>query len=102
MGVEIFNIPWFTAIQREVPKDKIGRISALDFLVSYGMSPLALAILPFFIQSFGQMSVLLICGGLTITSALLALLVPGAWYMRDPRREQPLGKWGEVNSCLRK
>lgn len=87
VGVEVFNIPWFTAIQREVPKDKIGRISALDFLVSYGMSPLALAILPFFIQFFGQMSVLLVCGGLTIASALLALLVPGTWYMRDPRRE---------------
>lgn len=87
VGVEVFNIPWFTAIQREVPKDKIGRISALDFLVSYGMSPLALAILPFFIQFFGQTSVLLVCGGLTIASALLALLVPGTWYMRDPRRE---------------
>lgn len=86
VGIEFFNIPWFTAIQREVPKEKIGRVSSLDFLISYGMSPLALAVLPFFIQTFGQNMILAICGGITMLSAWAVLFVPGSWYMSDPRK----------------
>ncbi len=85
IGIEIFNIPWFTAIQREVPKDKIGRVSSLDFLVSYGVSPLALAILPFLISSFGSNLLLIICGFMTISAALLALLIPGSFYLKEKR-----------------
>ncbi len=85
VGIEIFNIPWFTAMQREIPKDKIGRVSSLDFLVSYGISPLSLAVLPYFIAQFGQNFILIFCGVMTLISALAVLLVPGAWHMKEPK-----------------
>lgn len=79
-GIEVFNIPWFTAIQREIPAQLQARISSLDFLVSYGMSPVGLAVLPGIIQALGAAPVLTACGVLVMVSALVTLLIPG---MRD-------------------
>lgn len=43
VGIELFNVPWFTAIQREVEPGKLARVSSLDFLLSYGLAPVGLA-----------------------------------------------------------
>ena len=85
IGIELFNIPWFTAIQREVPKEMLGRVSSLDFLVSYGMAPLGLAGLPYLIAWFGQSTVLVVCGLATGLAAFAVLAVPGARALADPR-----------------
>ena len=29
IGIEIFNVPWFTAIQNEIPKDRLSRVPSL-------------------------------------------------------------------------
>lgn len=41
LGIELFNVPWFTATQREVEPGKLARVSSLDFLFSYGLAPRA-------------------------------------------------------------
>lgn len=46
LGIELFNVPWFTATQREVAPDKLARVSSLDFLLSYGLAPLGLVLIP--------------------------------------------------------
>ena len=84
-GIELFNIPWFTAIQNEVPKELIGRVSALDFLVSYGVAPLTLAFLPAAVALCGREVVTIGCGLLVLISSLAALAVPGASVLRDDR-----------------
>jgi MFS family permease len=84
-GIEVFNIPWFTAIQREIPPHLQARISSLDFLVSYGMSPVGLAVLPGIIQAFGAVPVLTACGLLVIVSSLLTLLIPGMREFSHPQ-----------------
>ena len=33
-GIELFNVPWFTATQREVEPRMLARVSSLDFLLS--------------------------------------------------------------------
>lgn len=38
VGIEIFNVVWFSAIQREIPADRVARVSSLDFLMSYGLA----------------------------------------------------------------
>ena len=43
-GWEPFNIYWQSAIQREFPPDKLARISSLDWMVSFGLMPLGLAL----------------------------------------------------------
>lgn len=88
MGIEVFNIPWFTAIQREVPARLQARISSLDFLISYGMSPVGFAIIPIMVHAAGAQTVLTGAGLLVIISALLTLLVPGMTEFGDPRTTQ--------------
>ncbi|GAA4629389.1 MFS transporter [Actinoallomurus vinaceus] len=98
MGIEIFNIPWFTAIQREVPKRLQARISSLDFVVSYGMSPVGFAVIPIMVHAAGARTVLTGAGLLVICSALLTLLVPGMTEFSDPRsrerKQEPVGVTG--------
>ncbi|WUH97789.1 MFS transporter [Spirillospora sp. NBC_00431] len=93
IGIEVFNIPWFTAIQREVPGHLQARVSSLDFLVSYGMSPVGFALIPPMVDAAGAQSVLTTAGLLVIGSALATLLVPGMTGFSDPRNkktERPL------------
>jgi MFS family permease len=98
VGIEIFNIPWFTAIQREVPAHLQARISSLDFLVSYGMSPVGFALIPVMVHAAGAQTVLTGAGLLVICSALLTLLVPGMTEFSDPRNrekeQEPAGVTG--------
>ncbi|WP_438387967.1 MFS transporter [Actinopolyspora saharensis] len=69
IGIELFNVPWFTATQREVDPRLLGRVSSLDFLVSYGLAPLGLALIGPAVEHLGTTWVL-------GTSALLCWAVP--------------------------
>ena len=77
VGIELFNIPWFTVIQNRIALPLLGRISALDFLVSYGLSPLSLIFLPWLITVFGQPATLAGCAALVTATPLLAIRMPG-------------------------
>ncbi|MGH3567375.1 MAG: MFS transporter [Pseudonocardia sp.] len=84
-GIETFNILWFSAIQREVPHERMGRVFAFDFMVSYGFAPIGLVVMPLVLTTFGQVPVLITCGLLTLAASAAVLLVPGAWDLTDPR-----------------
>lgn len=71
VGIELFNVPWFTAVQREIEPRLLARVSSLDFLVSYGLAPVGLALVAPAIDVFGTTAVLATC-------ALSCLLVPAA------------------------
>ncbi|WP_394831526.1 MFS transporter [Pendulispora rubella] len=102
MGIELFNIPWFTALQREVPAEKLGRISALDFLVSYGLAPVGLAGLPYLFLWLGEKPVLVGCGLAVMLAAGLSLLVPGTARLSDPERDaNATSREGEMLSRAR-
>ncbi len=83
-GIEAFNIPWFSAVQREVAPDKLGRVFSFDFMVSYAIAPLGLILLPYALTAAGQTPVLLICGLMTVGVSLIVLVVPGALELADP------------------
>ncbi|GAA2106965.1 MFS transporter [Streptomyces synnematoformans] len=85
VGIEAFNIPWFSAIQREVPPERMGRLFSFDFMVSHGVAPLGLILLPHALTAAGHTPVLLTCGLLTVAASLAALAVPGAHRLSDPR-----------------
>lgn len=80
LGIELFNVPWFTAIQREVPAERLARVSAIDFLFSYGLAPVSLALIAPLIGTFGT-------GPVLITSGLLCCCVPAmAMLTKGTRR----------------
>ncbi|MFE9243482.1 MFS transporter [Nocardiopsis sp. NPDC006938] len=86
LGVELFNVPWFTAAQREVAPDKLARVSSLDFLFAYGFAPVGLALIAPAAQAFGAQNVLLACAALCVLAPALAALAPGS---RDFRTRRP-------------
>ncbi|MFJ7270744.1 MFS transporter [Streptomyces sp. NPDC099050] len=78
IGIELFNVPWFTATQREVAPDKLARVSSLDFLVSYGLAPVGLALIAPAIDAFGVTPVLGACAAACFLVPAAAALVPTA------------------------
>lgn len=76
IAIELFNVPWFTATQREVAEDKLARVSSVDFLLSYGLAPVGLALIAPAIEAYGTAAVLGFCAGACILVPVAAMLVP--------------------------
>ncbi|WP_106619786.1 MFS transporter [Saccharothrix carnea] len=78
LGIELFNVPWFTAAQREVEPSKLARVSSLDFLLSYGLAPVGLALIAPAIDGFGAGVVLVVCAVVCFAAPAAAALVPSS------------------------
>ncbi|MCS7482428.1 MFS transporter [Umezawaea endophytica] len=85
VGIELFNVPWFTATQREVDPRMLARVSSLDFLLSYGLAPVGLALIAPAISHFGPEPVLAICAAICFTAPAAAALVPSSRDFRAVR-----------------
>lgn len=77
IGIEMFNVPWFTAIQREVEPRMLARVSSVDFLFSYGLAPVGLALMAPAMDAFGWRATLACCALACVTAPALAALAPG-------------------------
>lgn len=85
LGTELFNIVWFTAIQDEVERSRLARVSSLDFIISYGLAPLGLSAVAPVAQAFGMSTVLVITAIACAGAALLACTVRStAGFRSDP------------------
>ncbi|MFD6891191.1 MFS transporter [Streptomyces sp. NPDC059957] len=91
IGIELFNVPWFTATQREVAPDRLARVSSLDFLVSYGLAPVGLALIAPAIDAFGVTPVLGVCAAACFLVPAAAAMVPTARHFARvaPPAERP-------------
>ncbi|MFI9551910.1 MFS transporter [Nonomuraea endophytica] len=87
VGIELFNVPWFTATQREVEPRLLARVSSLDFLLSYGLAPVGLAVLAPAMESFGAAPVLAVCALVCFLAPAAAALTPASRHFR--RRSSP-------------
>ncbi|AXX32208.1 MFS transporter [Actinosynnema pretiosum subsp. pretiosum] len=78
VGIELFNVPWFTATQHEVAPDKLARVSSLDFLLSYGLAPLGLSVMAPLIEHVGVAPVMVGCAVICFAAPALAALHPSS------------------------
>ncbi|MDG4764924.1 MFS transporter [Solwaraspora sp. WMMD406] len=85
IGIELFNVPWFTATQREIEPAKLARVSSLDFLLSYGLAPVGLALIAPAIDQFGATVVLAVCTVVCFAAPAAAALVPSSRGFTTPR-----------------
>jgi hypothetical protein len=86
-AIGILVVIWFTLLQRLVPGELLGRVTALDWMITIAGVPLSFAIVGPLADSIGADATLIwagVLGGL-ITVALL--LIPGA---RGPERDGSL------------
>jgi len=79
-------ILWTTLMQTYVPGRMLGRVSALDWLVSLGLTPLSFALTGPVSGAIGVTPTLVGGGALAAAVSLLALFLPG---VRDLERAHP-------------
>lgn len=90
VGVELFNVPWFTAAQREIDPGRLARVSSLDFLLSYGLAPVGLALIAPAADLVGTPAVLAACAAVCFLAPAAAALVPGSRdFSRTPPAPRP-------------
>ncbi len=75
------NIIWITMIHRHVPGELLGRVSALDWLVSIGLTPISFALAGPVAEAIGVKATLIGAGVLAAIASFGFLAVPG---IRDP------------------
>ncbi|MBU6264526.1 MAG: MFS transporter [Actinomycetales bacterium] len=75
---------WPSALQREVPKEKQGRVFALDHAGSVGMMPLGMALTGPVVSTFGEKQFLIFAGIFHLVVNLIVYRVPGVKEMKTP------------------
>ncbi len=84
LGNVMFNVPWFTATQREVDPAMLARVSSVDFLVSYGLAPVGLALIGPAMALVGATPTFLLCSAACLIAPLLAARVAGSRQFTQP------------------
>ena len=78
-------------MHRLVPRELLGRVTSLDWLISTSLMPVSMIAVGFLGDGIGPRTTLVLAGVVGGTLTLLALLTPG---LRDPEREES-GAFGE-------
>jgi MFS family permease len=81
-SVEVFSVSWATALQQEIPPDRLSRVSSYDALGSYALAPAGTAVAGPLAAAFGARAVLAAGGGLVVLLPLLVLGVPEVRRLR--------------------
>ncbi len=90
VGFEPFNIYWQTALQREIPPDRLARVSSLDWMASLSLLPLGMALTGPAVSAVGARPVLFVSAAVNVAAAVGVLFVPGVLELRTPRRPPAL------------
>ena len=75
IGAEVFGILWDTAMQQEIPQEKLSRVSSYDALGSFVLIPLALAVAGPVAEGLGTRPTILGAAAISLTATLAVLLV---------------------------
>ena len=86
IGIETFGVNYDTAMQQEIPGDKLSRVSSYDALGSFVLIPLGLALAGPIADAIGTSTTLYAVAALNVVAALAVLSVRD---VRTLRRVQP-------------
>jgi MFS family permease len=87
IGLEVFQVLWETAMQQEIPQEKLSRVSSYDALGSFVLIPLGLAAAGPVAEIAGTRPTILGAAAISLTATLAVLLVRDVRTI--PRREDP-------------
>ena len=79
----LFNVFWFTALQRDVPATELSRVSSWDYLGSLALQPIGLAASGPVAAAIGISTTLYAAGGLSLLLVLAVLAVPAVRNFTD-------------------
>jgi MFS family permease len=75
IGLEVFQVLWETAMQQEIPQEKLSRVSSYDALGSFVLIPLGLAAAGPVAEIAGTRPTILGSAAISLTATLAVLLV---------------------------
>lgn len=84
LGLEPFLVYWQVALQREIPPDRIARVVSVDWMASFALMPLGLALVGPAVSTVGESAVLGVAAAVAIVPTLLVLAIPGVAKLRSP------------------
>jgi predicted MFS family arabinose efflux permease len=95
-GFELGQMIWITLLQQEVPRELLGRVSSLDWMISTGLVPVSFALTGPVAELLGPERTMIAAAllGAVLMSSLL--FVPG---VRDPERRRAPGPATEPGSA---
>jgi len=86
-SISILVVFWFTAMQRLVPTELLGRVSSLDWMITILGAPISFLVVGPAAATFGADAVLIVAGVLGAGASIFFMLMPGA---RGPERDGSL------------
>ncbi|APH03172.1 transporter [Janibacter indicus] len=90
LGMDAFTVLWQTTMQREVPPEALSRVASYDAFGSMVFGPVGVLLAGPAAVHLGAHTALLVCAGLIIASALLALLSREVRTLRAPEVATPV------------
>lgn len=89
LGMDTFTVLWQTTMQREVPPEALSRVASYDAFGSMLFGPVGVLLAGPAAVHLGAHGALLVCAGLIVLSALLALLSRDVRTLRAPALVAP-------------
>ncbi len=83
-GLGLFIVVWESALQADVPRELLARVVSLDWMASYALFPVGLALTGPALELVGRGPVLLVALVVAVVPPLALLAVPGAQTFRTP------------------
>jgi len=80
------EVVWTTSVQRGVPRERLGRVASLDWMVGIGLGPVSFLLAGQLGATFGAKPVLVTAGVLGAALLVALSFVPGARAIGDPAR----------------
>jgi DHA3 family tetracycline resistance protein-like MFS transporter len=84
LGLALGQAIWGTMMHQLVPRELLGRVTSLDWLISTSLMPVSMIAVGFLGDAIGPGTTLVLAGAIGGTLTLLAVLIPG---VRDPERD---------------
>jgi MFS family permease len=94
-SIAVLIVIWFTAMQRLVPSDLLGRVSSLDWMITILGAPVSFLVVGPLAAAFGADAVLVAAGVLGAAATVVFMFMPGA---RTPERDGSLALKAEDRS----
>ncbi|MGW1864004.1 MFS transporter [Streptomyces mauvecolor] len=98
VSIEVFGVSWMTALNQEIPEEKLSRVSAYDWLGSIAMVPLATALAGPAQSAVGRTSALWGCSALIVLLTAAVLCVPDVRRLTRHASEQVAAGGPEVSA----
>ncbi len=82
INFDMWGAIWSTALQREVPKESLSRVSAFDGMGSLLFRPIGVALAPLLSHAFGLTRAFEIFAGIGFLTVTITLFWPEVWKMQ--------------------